>query len=67
MSGGLSPDVLPLFRELGDLKRIHSADRIGSIAERLFIGGWAALVAGMPVGEVMERIVAAALAAARLG
>ncbi|HEX8485669.1 HD domain-containing protein, partial [Sphingomonas sp.] len=46
---------------------IHSADRIGSIAERLFIGGWAALVAGMPVGEVMERIVAAALAAARLG
>ena len=67
MTGGLSPHVLPLFRELGDLKRIHSADRIGSIAERLFIGGWAALVAGMPVGEVMERIVAAALAAARLG
>ncbi|WP_445191648.1 hypothetical protein ACT009_13870 [Sphingomonas sp. Tas61C01] len=67
MSGALSPDVLPLFRELGDLKRIHSADRIGSIAERLFLSGWTALVAGMPVGEVMERVVAAALAAARLG
>ncbi|RZM09781.1 MAG: hypothetical protein EOP67_69365 [Sphingomonas sp.] len=56
----MSPDVLPLFRELGDLKRIHSADRIGSIAERLFLSGWSGLVAGMAIDEVMERVVGAA-------
>lgn len=63
----LTPALLPLFRELGDLKRIRSADRPGSIAERLFANGWAALVAGEPAPEVMARTVAAALAAARLG
>ncbi|HVF93078.1 MAG TPA: hypothetical protein VM900_02065 [Sphingomonas sp.] len=67
MSVGLSPAALPLLRELGDLKRLHSAARAGSIAERLFVAGWGALVAGMAVEEVMERVVAAALAAARLG
>lgn len=67
MSTGLSPAALPLLRELGDLKRIHSADRPGSIAERLFVDGWGALVAGITVEEAMERVVAAALAAARLG
>jgi 5'-deoxynucleotidase YfbR-like HD superfamily hydrolase len=67
VSAGLTPAALPLFRELGDLKRIRSADRPGSIAERLFADGWAALVAGTPADEVMVRVVAAALAAARLG
>ena len=66
-TGGLSPAILPLFRELGDLKRIRSADRDGSIAERLFADGWAALSAGARASDVMERTVAAALAAARLG
>ncbi|GAA3709101.1 hypothetical protein GCM10022268_18000 [Sphingomonas cynarae] len=59
--------ALPLLRELGDLKRISSAERDGSIAERLFLRGWAALAAGNPPVSVMRRIVAAALAAARLG
>ena len=58
---------LPLLRELGDLKRIRSAERDGSIAERLFARGWAALAAGDAVAAVMRRTVAAALAAARLG
>lgn len=63
----LTPAILPLFRELGDLKRIRSADRAGSIAERLFVDAWAGLSAGAPAPEVMARTVAAALAAARLG
>ena len=60
----LTPAILPLFRELGDLKRIRSAEREGSTAERLFRDGWAALGAGAPAPQVMARIVAAALAAA---
>ncbi len=67
MKAGLTPLILPLLRELGDLKRIHSAARPGSIAERLFVDGWAALAAGLPAREVMLRVTAAALAAARLG
>lgn len=63
----LTPAILPLFRELGDLKRIRSADREGSTAERLFRDGWAALIVGEPASDVMARTVAAALAAARLG
>lgn len=58
---------LPLLRELGDLKRVTSAGRAGSIAERLFRRGWAALAVGDDAGEVMRRTVAAALAAVRLG
>ena len=64
---GVSGDLLPLFRELGDLKRIRSADRPGSIADRLFADAWGALVAGAPVDRVMPITVAAAVAAARLG
>ncbi|WP_375428712.1 hypothetical protein [uncultured Sphingomonas sp.] len=63
----LGPGLLPLFQELGDLKRIRSADRPGTIADRLFADGWAALAAGVPAADVMARVVAAALAAARLG
>ena len=58
---------LPLLRELGDLKRIRSAGRAGTIAERLFRRGWAALARGEAADGVMRRTVAAALAAARLG
>jgi 5'-deoxynucleotidase YfbR-like HD superfamily hydrolase len=63
----LDASALPLLRELGDLKRIRSAERDGSIAQRLFLRGWAALAAGDAPVSVMRRIVAAALAAARLG
>lgn len=64
---GLSPAALPFFRELGDLKRIHSATAPGSIAERLFVSGWAALVRGEAPALVMEQVVGAALVSARLG
>lgn len=63
----LGPDLLPLLRELGDLKRIRSASRNGSIAERLFRHGWRALAQGMAPEQVMLSILARALAAARLG
>ena len=61
------PAMLGLLRELGDLKRIRSAGRDGSIATRLFGAGWAALAVGEAVQPVMARTVAAAIAAARLG
>lgn len=65
--GRLTPAALPLFRELGDLKRIRSARAPGSIAERLFVAAWSALVAGDDPEDVMARVTAAALASARLG
>ena len=63
----IAPTLLPILRELGDLKRIHSAGRPNSIADRLFRRGWAALAAGDDAGGVMRRVTAAALAATRLG
>ena len=63
----LSPALLPLLRELGDLKRIRSAAQPGSIATRRFRAGWAALAAGAPPWQVMAHGVAHGLAAARLG
>lgn len=67
MTGALSPAALPFFRELGDLKRIYSAMGPGSIAERLFVAGWAALVRGDDPALVMRQVVASALVSARLG
>ena len=59
--------LIPLFRELGNLKRITSAGRQGSIATRMFLAAWGALMAGEKPLAVGRRTVAAALAAARLG
>jgi len=59
--------MLPLLRELSDLKRIRSAGRGGSIAQRLFAEAWQALVGGAPAAAVMGSVVFNALAAARLG
>ncbi|SFG28385.1 hypothetical protein [Methylobacterium gossipiicola] len=56
----------PLLVELNDLKRVHSAGRTGSIAERLFAQGWGALTGGALAEEVALDITAKALAAARL-
>ena len=74
MSGSLATTVglararlRELFGELGDCKRIRSAGRTGSIAERAFASAWAALCAGVPAERVMRGTVARALAAARLG
>jgi 5'-deoxynucleotidase YfbR-like HD superfamily hydrolase len=56
-----------LLGELGDLKRIRSAERSGSIAERAFLTAWSALMAGDALTGVMRATTARALAAARLG
>ena len=59
--------LMPLFRELGHLKRITSAGRDGSIATRLFLRAWGELVVGEMPTDVMRRSVGAAVAAGRLG
>ena len=65
MRGILSPDALPLFRELNDLKRIRSSGRAGSIATRLFRAAWRGVVEG---DDALAMVISArALAAARLG
>ncbi|MEH3145731.1 MAG: hypothetical protein PGN34_10345 [Methylobacterium frigidaeris] len=67
-SPAAAPDALrALLVELSDLKRVRSAGRRGSIAERLFLQGWAALVGGAEPEALALDITATALAAARLG
>ena len=61
------PDLLPVLRMLGDLKRIRSSGRNGSIASRLFAAAWVDVAAGVPVVDVARRIVFDALAATQLG
>ncbi len=60
------PALLPLFRELNDLKRIRVAGKDGSITERLFLRSWARLAGGEPLAAVALSETAAAVAAARL-
>jgi 5'-deoxynucleotidase YfbR-like HD superfamily hydrolase len=55
-----------LFREIGDLKRVHVAGRAGSVADRAFVRAWSALVAGRDAGRVATAECAAAVAGARL-
>jgi len=67
-AGARAPRALmPLVRELCDLKRIRSAGRAGSIAERLFATSWAALADGRDEAEVARDTLRAALVATRLG
>lgn len=61
------PGLLSLLAEVGELKRVRSAGRPGSIAERLFADGWRWLLAGSPSDQAMRAHVGRALAAARLG
>ncbi len=71
MDGGVSgpglDSLVPALQELGDLKRVDSAGRDGSIATRLFRAAWGALAAGTPADAVCAATVARALAAARQG
>ena len=60
------PALLPLFRELNDLKRIRVAGRAGSLAERLFLRAWARLVSGEALAQVALSETAHAVASARL-
>ena len=71
MTGAAASPAAPralraLLIELGDLKRVRSAGRRGSIAERLFAQGWSSLVGGADPEDVMLSVTATALAAARL-
>jgi len=57
--------LLPLFRELNDLKRIRVVGR-ASLASRLFMRSWMRLISGEPLREVALQETAHAVAAARL-
>ena len=63
----LAGPLLSLMGEVGELKRVRSAGRVGSIAERLFADGWARLLAGCPLGAAMGAHVGRTLACVRLG
>ncbi|RZK59468.1 MAG: hypothetical protein EOO59_07685, partial [Hymenobacter sp.] len=58
--------VLPLLRELNDLKRVRVAGRDNSLAEQLFAQAWAALVAGEDLTTVALCETARALTGVRL-
>ncbi|MBJ6145473.1 hypothetical protein [Hymenobacter sp. BT559] len=58
--------VLPLLRELNDLKRVRVSGREGSLAEQLFGRAWGALVAGEASATVALRETARALIGVRL-
>ncbi len=60
------PALLPLFRELNDLKRIRVAGRAGSLAERLFLRAWARLAEGEDLAQIALSETAHAVASARL-
>ena len=59
--------LLSLMRELGELKRVRSAGRVGSIAARWFSEGWARLLSTGSTVDAMRGQVGGALAAVRLG
>ncbi|GJD56572.1 hypothetical protein [Methylobacterium dankookense] len=66
-SGPAAPVALrDLLVEVNDLKRVRSAGRQGSIAERLFAQGWGLLTGGASPEDVALDITATALAATRL-
>ncbi len=67
MSDAAAPAALrELFVEMNDLKRVHSAGRDGSIAERMFAQGWGLLTGGASPEDVALDITATTLAATRL-
>ena len=67
VAGTPRPQLLGTLRELGNLKRVRSAGRSGSIAERMFAASWSRLLAGQPTEQVWRQVTAEALAATLLG
>ncbi|EWY36562.1 hypothetical protein N825_26360 [Skermanella stibiiresistens SB22] len=59
--------LIPLLREVNDLKRVRAASFDGTLAARGFKRAWARLVAGDSPTTVALRETALAVAAARLG
>jgi len=60
-------ELVPLLREVGDLKRLRSAGRAGTNLERAFRRSWDAILNGEAAGSVALREAAAATAAVRMG
>ena len=58
--------LLPLFRELNGLKRIRTAGKTGSWAERLFIRAWVRFLAREDIGQVAREETASAVVATSL-
>ena len=59
--------LLPLIRDLCDLKRVRSAAYTGSIAERLFAKAWAWIAEGKDETEIARASILEALIALKLG
>ncbi|HZO68721.1 MAG TPA: hypothetical protein VFB74_27315, partial [Kribbellaceae bacterium] len=59
--------LIPLLREINDLKRVRAAGIDGTLAARAFRRSWGRLVAGDSPATVALRETAHALVAARLG
>ena len=59
--------MVPLFWEIGNLKRVRPAYLTVSFAEDLFLQSWKSIAGGADVRDVAIKIVADAVAAARLG
>ena len=58
--------LLPLFGELNDLKRLHSAHLAGSIAQRVFVRAWARLNSGEDLARVSQTETVRALLSTKL-
>ncbi|GAA4826281.1 hypothetical protein [Streptomyces ziwulingensis] len=58
--------IVPLLREMGDLKRVRTAGSSASMAERSFCRSWAELVRNGDPDRIAVRECAAAVAGARL-
>ena len=67
LPAALSPALIPLFREIGDLKRVTAAHLTGSFATRSFLRAWGRVLRGDDAGAVAAEQAAGAVAAARLG
>ena len=65
MTEGVAP-LLPLLRELNDLKRIRSAQHSNTWATRCLVRSWKRLLSGEDLEQVALQETARALAAARL-
>lgn len=63
----IRPGLLTTLRELGELKRVRTARRSGSIAERAFRRDWRLLLGGRSIDQAMRESVFKLLAASRLG
>ncbi|MDQ3711049.1 MAG: HD domain-containing protein [Acidobacteriota bacterium] len=59
--------IIPLFWEIGNLKRIHPANLTFSFAANLFLQSWKNVAGGADVRDVAIKITADTVAAAQLG